>query len=389
MLGEGGDEVPTIEEADAAAEKLRRLLRLQHRLLLRAAELAGILERADYGELRGSVSTPDWIRHECDLGFQAAADLVTVGLEMDSLAQTVSAVEQGEIGFQHLVYMARTQSQLHGQPIEEEHLLAEAKEVSVGRFWHLCQHARHAADAAQMAEEQAIAGVNRRLRLNQQQDGTVTVSGILDQVGGAAVQAALEPLARKTGDPYDGRDKQERLADALIELAGHALDQGSPRQRPHLNVTATLGTVLRIPRSAAAEVDHGAPVTEITVGRIACDCAITRHIFDSEGVLVELGREKRVISPALRKSIEARDRHCRWPGCERPGSWCEAHHVVPWLRGGGTNLENLVLLCTRHHWQVHEGRWELFLEAQGRIKVVRPPIDFRAQPRAPAALRAA
>jgi hypothetical protein len=105
-------------------------------------------------------------------------------------------------------------------------------------------------------------------------------------------------------------------------------------------------------------------------------------------VLVELGREKRVVSPQLRRALEARDQHCRWPGCTRPGNWCEAHHVVPWIRGGPTNPANLVLLCTRHHWQVHEGRWQLFLEPDGRIKVVKPPLDFAAPPRAPAAAAA-
>jgi 5-methylcytosine-specific restriction endonuclease McrA len=101
------------------------------------------------------------------------------------------------------------------------------------------------------------------------------------------------------------------------------------------------------------------------VGRIACDCSITRHVFDSESVLVELGRQKRVVSPQLRKALEGRDRHCRWPGCTRPGSWCEAHHVVPWTRGGPTNPDNLVLLCSRHHVQVHEGRWQMLVHPDG------------------------
>jgi hypothetical protein len=211
----------------------------------------------------------------------------------------------------------------------------------------------------------------------------VTLSGVLDPLGGAAVKAALEPLARPAGRE-DGRRRERRLADALVELAQHSMDQATPRQRPHLNVTATLGTVYRIPGSAAAEMDHGQPVSEITVGRIACDCSITRHIFDSEGVLVELGRRKRVVSAQLRKALEGRDRHCRWPGCTRPGTWCEAHHVVPWTRGGPTNLDNLLLLCSRHHMQVHELRWQLLAYPDGRLEVVKPPLDFAAPPRGPA-----
>ena len=141
------------------------------------------------------------------------------------------------------------------------------------------------------------------------------------------------------------------------------------------------------PGSASAEMEHGMPVSEVTVNRIACDCSITRHIFDSESVLIDLGREKRVVSPKLRKALERRDQHCRWPGCTRPATWCEAHHVIPWMRGGPTNSKNLILLCTRHHWQVHEGRWQLFLHADGRLEVVKPPVDFAAMPRAPAPLQ--
>jgi Domain of unknown function (DUF222)/HNH endonuclease len=367
--------------AEQLTEQLRLVLHERDLLSLRASSLAGELARLDYAEEVAAVPTADWIRHEFKLGFQAAADLVRVGLEMGSLAASVAAVQDAAIGFQHLVFMARTKAAVGSRPFDEEHLLAEAREVSVGRFWHLCQQARHAADAAGVARELAVAVEARALRVNQQQDGMVTISGLLDPVGGTALKAALEPLARKAGDD-DTRDHERRLADALIELALHAMDQATPRQRPHLNVTATIGTLYLIPGSASAEMDHGMPVSEVTVNRIACDCSISRHIFDGESVLIDLGREKRVVSPKLRKALERRDHHCRWPRCTRPASWCDAHHVVAWTRGGPTNPDNLVLLCTRHHWQVHEGRWQLFLHGDGHLEVVRPPLDFAAPPRA-------
>jgi Domain of unknown function (DUF222)/HNH endonuclease len=380
MLGVGGG-IPTSEFVEHLTEELRRVLRERDQLSLRASALAGELARTEYTDKVAAISSADWIRHEFKLGYQAAADLVRVGLEMDSLPASVAAVEVAEIGFQHLVFMARTKAAVGSRPFDEEHLLAEAKEVSVGRFWHLCQQARHAADAAGVAREQARAVEARQFRINQQEDGMVTVSGLLDPIGGTALKAALEPLARKAGRG-DTRDRERRLADALIELARHSMDQATPRQRPHLNITATVGTLYLIPGSGAAEMEHGTPVSQVTVNRIACDCSITRHIFEGESVLVDLGRERRVVSPKLRKALERRDQHCRWPGCTRPATWCEAHHVIAWMRGGPTNGENLVLLCTRHHWQVHEGRWQLFLDPDARIKVVKPPLDFAAPPRA-------
>jgi hypothetical protein len=382
MLGVGG-EIPSSDSAEQLTEQLRMVLFERDQLSLLASAMAGELARIDYAEEFAAVSTADWIRHEFKLGYQAAADLVRVGLEMDSLPATVAAVQDAAIGFQHLVCMARTKAAVGSRPFEEARLLAEAKEASVGRFWHVCQQARHAADAAGVAREQALSVEARAFRINQQQDGMVTISGLLDPIGGTALRAALEPLAKKAGHD-DPRDRERRLADALIELAQHAMDQATPRQRPHLNVTATVGTLYMFPGSASAEMEHGMPVSEVTVNRIACDCSITRHIFDAESVLIDLGRDKRVVSPKLRKALERRDHHCRWPGCTRPATWCEAHHLIPWMRGGWTNRANLVLLCTRHHWQVHEGRWQLLLHSDGRLEVVKPPVDFAAMPRAPA-----
>jgi hypothetical protein len=424
MFDQAIEAVLEVQRPRDLAEELRLLLRRRDQLALQASRLAGELDRIGFGEAMGSISTVDWIRHEFQLGYQAAADLVCVGREMDSLAASVAAVDQAEIGFQHLVLIARTRralgesaawrqameetpagppatepaaepagpsgepAGLAPRPLAEEHLLSEAREVSVSRFRHLCEEARHAADPAGVALEQARMMDIRALRMNRQQDGFVTLSGILDPIGGAAVTAALEPLARPSGR-HDDRRRERRLADALIELSQHSMDQATPRQRPHLNVTATLGTLYMNPGSAAAEMDHGDPVSGVTVGRIACDCSIRRHIFDSASLLVELGRRKRVVSPQLRKALEARDRHCRWPGCTRPGSWCEAHHVVPWTRGGGTNQDNLLMLCSRHHVQVHEGRWQLLVDSDGHVEVIRPPLDFAAPPRGPARHRAA
>ena len=55
----------------------------------------------------------------------------------------------------------------------------------------------------------------------------------------------------------------------------------------------------------------------------------------------------------------ARDLHCVFPGCDRPATWCDVHHLIPWSQGGATDLGNLVLLCRHHHTLVHEGGWRI------------------------------
>jgi HNH endonuclease len=74
---------------------------------------------------------------------------------------------------------------------------------------------------------------------------------------------------------------------------------------------------------------------------------------------LEVGRATRVVSAAQRTALAVRDGGCRWPGCERPPAWCEAHHRRHWLHGGPTDLGNLVLLCRAHHRAVHEGHQRL------------------------------
>jgi Domain of unknown function (DUF222)/HNH endonuclease len=74
---------------------------------------------------------------------------------------------------------------------------------------------------------------------------------------------------------------------------------------------------------------------------------------------LEVGRATRVVSPAQRTALTVRDGGCRFPGCDRPPGWCEAHHLRHWLHGGATDLDNLVLLCWTHHHAVHEGHQPL------------------------------
>jgi hypothetical protein len=74
------------------------------------------------------------------------------------------------------------------------------------------------------------------------------------------------------------------------------------------------------------------------------------------------GRDYRTAPLTLRRALEARDRHCRFPGCRVDPSRCEAHHVLEWELGGPTCLSNMVLLCRAHHLLVHEGGWRIVLD---------------------------
>jgi hypothetical protein len=97
---------------------------------------------------------------------------------------------------------------------------------------------------------------------------------------------------------------------------------------------------------------------------------------------MDVGRSSRVVSPALRKALKVRDKHCQWPGCERDASYCDGHHLVHWIDGGSTDLDNLVLLCRRHHRMVHEGHWQLIKTDEGQVVAIAPTVTF-GLPRGP------
>ena len=123
----------------------------------------------------------------------------------------------------------------------------------------------------------------------------------------------------------------------------------------------------------------GIHVAAETARRLACDAALVEMQHGPGGEILDVGRRTRTISPALRRALAARDRQCRFPGCQNRR--CDAHHVEHWADGGATRLENLVLLCRRHHRVVHEEGFRITLDAAGEVEFRRP--DGRPFPAAP------
>ena len=126
------------------------------------------------------------------------------------------------------------------------------------------------------------------------------------------------------------------------------------------------------------EVD-GLHVSAETSRRMACDAStlVMRHAPD--GRVLDVGRKTRTISPAIRRALTARDRHCQFSGCA--ARHCDAHHVRHWADGGTTRLDNLVLLCRHHHRAVHEKGFTLQVDTNGEARFFRP--DGRLLPAVP------
>ena len=348
---------------------------------LEFSDLASEFAATDEYDLQGFDSAISWIKEICHMSGGAAADRVCAGHQLQRLSESEDAVLEGRIGFAHFVLLARTAAAIGGR-FDETRLLQKASELSVRRFHNECMHARHAANPDGFVNEEKEGVEARSLTLTTAEDGVVLVQGILDKVGGAALRTALEPLAQRAGKG-DHRKLDRRLGDALVDLSMHALDNGVPNRRTHLQVTTSLETLLGLSGAPAAEMEFSLPISAKAVERLACDCAVTRILLGSDSTVIEVGRAKRVISGPQRKALRVRDRGCVWPGCDRPASWTSGHHLMHWIRNGPTDLSNLTLLCYRHHWMVHEGDWQIIRSDGGSILTIPPVSAFQRLPRGP------
>ena len=363
-------------QAAAVAEELKQVLHERDLLELRAAKLAARFAATDYFDDQGYATPIDWIRFNCHVTSNVAADLIAVGKNLQRMPESVQALSNGEIGFAHVKAMARTANAV-GTKFDEDALLEKARENSPGKFYYICNHYRHAADRKGFEAEQAELVEDRKLWISKCDDGTVLLSGTFDPEGGAAILTKLEPAARKSG-AHDDRSREKRLGDALVEVVSGG---GSQAQ---IQVTSSVETLLGLVGAPAADMEHSSvPISAKTVERLACDSSIARILLDSESTVIDVGRSKRVVSEPARRALTARDGHCRWPGCERPASWSAAHHVVHWIHGGTTDLDNLILLCHRHHWMVHEGNWQIVRGDDGRMLTIPPTVTFGPPSRGP------
>ncbi|MFC0314308.1 DUF222 domain-containing protein [Gordonia phosphorivorans] len=240
------------------------------------------------------------------------------------------------------------------------------------------------------------------MTLNRTDDGRVAVTIDFDIVAAEELSAALDPLTRPVPEPdgsADRRSAKRRRADAMAQVIrtylSHSERPESGGVLPHvtLSVPAAVvingqvldsgaglgaGQTISIPMSeddtAVRWLGFGGPISARTAELIMCEASVAMALLDDNGVPLNVGREKRLFTPGIRKALVLRDRGCAFPGCGVPPSWCDGHHVEHWEQGGVTSLDNGVLLCRRHHTVIHHGGWEVFI-GRDRQPWFIPPAD--------------
>jgi Domain of unknown function (DUF222) len=356
------------------------------------------LERRRVHERDGHLSTASWLVSRHRVAWGAAQQQVRMARALSSMPLTRSALDEGAISLSAVRVLAGAREVDPEAFRGAEASLVEAARIHTVRdlqkvtaFWQ---------QRVQAGESDERRYERRRLQASVTYLGMVRLDGDLDPETGETFMSALgavldaEAHART---PEDRRTPAQRRADALGEISRQFLDRSDrptvAGERPH--VVLTVGVeALRGGRDGAAcdaqdervmGFDHTGPVDARTAFRLSCDASIVRVVMGGNSQPLDVGRLTPVVPAGMRRALIIRDRHCRFPGCDRPPSWCDAHHIVHWADGGDTSMENLLLMCRRHHRIVHRHGFSLSL-IDGRPVFRRPDgslLQDGARDRAP------
>jgi len=335
-----------------------------------AARLAMAARRSEVSgqwALDGSISMASWLRHHCRMSNRDANAVVHRGRFLDKFTEIGDAaragvLSAGQISALQVSCPGPVEAVMHDQQSELVEIVASLSVADTERAAQLWrQRAEALVELAEPAEPE------RQLRLAPTADG-LTGTFVLHEAGAAQFIKAIR-IASTWDSNNDARPNQHRSADALVDIcaffnSNHDRD-GTRRNRPHIELTVEENTLTSSP--IAWTTDH-AHLGSTTTDALLCDCVIHR-VLRAGNTVLNYGRSTRTVPPDLFRAVTTRDGGCRHPGCDRKVAWCDAQHIHHWRNMGPTELDNLVLLCNRHHHEVHRKNLQLKLLPNGDLEV--------------------
>ncbi|MGY1728115.1 DUF222 domain-containing protein [Geodermatophilus sp. SYSU D01062] len=352
----GGDVLDDL--AALVAERNRIDARLAR--AVRAAELEQAPERD------GLRSMASWLRGHCRLSVAEASRLVRNGRALEHLPALAEAHDAGLVSAEQVAVAARavTPERLVSaleQGVDLAVIDAVLTGVAVERA-HAdpVQVVQHHLNDLDPDGPEPDPTEQRSLTLSKHADGSLSFRGHLDAVGGERLQTALEAHVQADRPTGDARTRAQRLGDALVQPCDNVLAAGTlPQLRGHEPQVAVVIDLEDLVDPAgsrnAGRMGFGATISAARARWLACDGTVSRVVFGPDGAPLDLGREQRLMSRHIRRAAELPDGGCVFAFCGAPTWWCDVHHLVHWIDGGNTGLDNSALLCERHHTKVHHG----------------------------------
>ena len=207
-----------------------------------------------------------------------------------------------------------------------------------------------------------------------------------------------EDRARAEAISSDKRTTDQYVHDSLTQLLRIAVSTEAGESRRIVGSRQPSVRVLVTKTALDQRQGHGRiegcdiPISLETGERITCESGTVQLDFDESGRPLDLGREQRPFSKRQRMALAAAQGGCMFGDCDRPPSWCEAHHSKHRKRDHAkTNILDGVLLCRYHHLLVHNNGWEIVRDDAGFWLIPPPRVDTeqrrRFMPSKSAALR--
>jgi hypothetical protein len=350
------------------ADELRELLALRGRLEAVVTRAVGAFHVTGDCALDGAASTRSWLTWQASLSGGDAARLIRCGTALRSLPALSAAVDSGRVSVGQVDAIVTAVGDRIDAFASDEAAVVDiidglsVKDTGVvARRWAANHDAKLRRDHPDHIRPEPAS----RLSLSPLVD-TWRIDGDLTDGDGQTLADTIRLF-----DPgrTEGLSPAQRRAAGLVAACAFALahrDTDKPaRHRPQVSIHITLD-------DDVATSDDGTVIAGPWVDTTLCDSDITRVIWSKTGEILDYGRKTKLISDGLRRAVIARDHHCRFPGCDRPASWTDVHHVKHWKHGGRTSIKNSALLCSFHHHLIHKPGWHLELDPDGTLHVTDP-----------------
>ena len=319
----------------------------------------------------GLANCAEWLHWRCDLSMSAAREKVRVAHALKTLPMITTAFSSGELSYSKVRALTRVARQDN-----EEDLLSFALRTTASRVEERCRELR--CGTTESVNEVNRAHANRSLRVHRDVErGMMTITVELPLETGALLEKALDRARDSTASQSPGLVDEcwsAQQADALVTVANSYLSGDGERTA---STSDNYRVTVHVDRTALVNNDGRSSLAIESVKRLCCDSDAVAIVEDEKGEPLSVGRKTRTVPTAIKRALKARDTGCKFPGCHHT-RFVDAHHIKHWSAGGETSLDNLMLLCSRHHRLVHEGGFRIERDYQNRWFFKRP--DGRAVP---------
>jgi len=355
------------------------------RLLLLIAEMD---RREAWADL-GFVSCANWLAWRTNEQPGTAREKVRVARKLVECPLVQEAFSQGRLSYSKVRAITRIVT-----PDNESTLLEWALDGTASQLERIVRTYRRARPAEQELAQRQTEG--RYLSYHYDDDNMLVLNGRLPPEVGAMLVKALQVASEERCEDSDAEPDQ-RLADAMGEVAGAALDRGladrAGKARPknyQVMVHVDQEVLQESDSPGRCEVEGGVGISPETARRLCCDNPVLEMPVEKFTGAFPLERSRRRASARLERAVKVRDEGvCQFPGCESR-RFLHMHHVKHWALGGPTDLDNLALLCSTHHRAVHEGGFNFKKTEEGelcfhspdgqRLEATPPPVVLPPRP---------